>query len=315
MVQIAKVKAQPDQESQKVTKISGVLIPDVFLTRKKILFNVQLDSVSGPVKDIYMKRYGALINQEVIVSGRDDKLNALYVAFNEKEYFIDWTMKGVFKITDPETKREYVSGPAQDGGVNSFHFQDYPSLRIDEILSLADVIMKKEKKSEDADITENAAKAIEDIGLQAYPVLKKRLEEGSINKRHRKIAEAALKRLQSTNQLGKDGGTVGGIDLRALPIGLQTEPAAISMVVPGTDTGKRTAEELDSTWTEIEKSIQSGPMPYEQLKAHAIACCQNKDAKRAREKLSSCIAGLLKLEEEAAIPTAPELKEILLVLS
>jgi hypothetical protein len=85
--------------------------------------------------------------------------------------------------------------------------------------------------------------------------------------------------------------------------------------VPGTDSVKRTVEELETTWTDIEKSIQSGPMPYEKLKAQAIACCQNKNAQAAREKLSSCIVNLLKLEEEAAVPTAPELKEILIVLS
>jgi len=100
-----------------------------------------------------------------------------------------------------------------------------------------------------------------------------------------------------------------------LPISQQTESAAISMAVPGTEGVKRTTEELDAAWTNIEKSIRSGPMPYEQLKAHVIACCRNKDADRQREAVCSYIANILKLEEEAAVPTAPELKELLAVLS
>ncbi|MCX5708002.1 MAG: HEAT repeat domain-containing protein, partial [Candidatus Omnitrophica bacterium] len=92
---------------------------------------------------------------------------------------------------------------AQDGG---FMLSDYPSLRIDDILFRADELFKREKDPADKEITKLASAKIYEIGPEAYPVLKKRLADGSINERHKGIAQEALKMLQTTYQLGKDGG-------------------------------------------------------------------------------------------------------------
>ncbi|MFA5100484.1 MAG: hypothetical protein WC547_06350, partial [Candidatus Omnitrophota bacterium] len=108
--------------------------------------------------------------------------------------------------------------------------------------------------------------------------------------------------------------TMGGIDLRALPV--EAQPAgAVSVAVPGTSVPFVSANELEAQWQKIEEQMRSGPMPYDQLKAHAIGCCRNKDAAEQRKALAVWITGILKLEEEAAVPTAPELKEILVAIS
>jgi len=107
---------------------------------------------------------------------------------------------------------------------------------------------------------------------------------------------------------------VGGIDMRCLPLGQPEEVLTMSQVVAGKDAMQMSAEELDEQWGSIEKEILSGPMPFDRLKAYAVACFANQGATIQREKFCSYIADILKLEEEAAVPTEKDLKELLVVL-
>jgi hypothetical protein len=56
--------------------------------------------------------------------------------------------------------------------------------------------------------------------------------------------------------------------------------------------------------------MQNGPMPYEKIKEYAV-CCKDKGAAQQVNTIFSCVANILRIEEEAAVATAPELKEIL----
>jgi hypothetical protein len=104
----------------------------------------------------------------------------------------------------------------------------------------------------------------------------------------------------------------GGIDLRALPIvsksvraytatGGRDAPAVIDPQV---------ADALDKEWLDLQKQMQSGPMPYGKIKEYAV-CCKDKGAIQRVDTIFSCIADILRMEEEGAVATAPELKEIL----
>jgi hypothetical protein len=113
-----------------------------------------------------------------------------------------------------------------------------------------------------------------------------------------------------------DGGAaekdLAGIDLRTLPIA--TQPAlsgprstvnSPQMQIPESN--------LDQEWLKIQKLMQEGPMPYNHIKEF-VSCCKKHNADRQIDAVFTCIAQILRLEEERAIATAPELKEILILV-
>jgi hypothetical protein len=110
----------------------------------------------------------------------------------------------------------------------------------------------------------------------------------------------------------QDGGTYGGVDFRSLPAVMQptVKPAAMSGVAPRVVSLK----ELNSEWQEIRKKMKAGPMPYNEIKLFVAACCVNNDAGAQRREAAACIAGILALEEDAAVATSPEMKEILAII-
>ncbi|MFA6384100.1 MAG: HEAT repeat domain-containing protein, partial [Candidatus Omnitrophota bacterium] len=166
--------------------------------------------------------------------------------------------------------------------------------------------------------------ALSDTGdPRAYRALQGLVYDSSIDPVMRNRVQAALFEFKPSGSA--DGGNpakeeavvpldTGGIDLREMPVTRHTGAGMLSAVVPGSVAKNITARDLEANWMDIEKRIQSGPMPYEQLKAHAISCCESRDGVSQREKLVSFISSILKLEEQAAVATAPELKEILVVL-
>ncbi|MDD5775197.1 MAG: HAD hydrolase family protein [Candidatus Omnitrophica bacterium] len=114
----------------------------------------------------------------------------------------------------------------------------------------------------------------------------------------------------------KDGGTgAGGIDFRALPI--QTKPidpvgAAGAVNIP-VAVDPQVAVALDTEWEQIEKQMRKGPMPYKEMKDYA-ASCKEKGATAQMDAMFACLANILRLEEDAAVSTPAELKEILTTL-
>jgi hypothetical protein len=107
----------------------------------------------------------------------------------------------------------------------------------------------------------------------------------------------------------------GGIDFRALPVG-GTAPNIAPVLTP-LPAGyiSASSEEMDRKWQDIKQKIQAGPMPYQQIKEYVSVCCQRTDATDRLKQASAYILNLLRLEEDAAVATAPELKEILSCLS
>ncbi|HQQ05787.1 MAG TPA: hypothetical protein PLP56_02250 [Candidatus Omnitrophota bacterium] len=109
----------------------------------------------------------------------------------------------------------------------------------------------------------------------------------------------------------KDGGK-GGIDLRALPITAKPIDSAVgsnNLIVPAI-VDPAVIAHLEKQWREIEQSMQKGPMPYTQMKAYAVDC-KAKGATQQMDAMFACIAEILRMEEERAVATPKELKEIL----
>ena len=72
--------------------------------------------------------------------------------------------------------------------------------------------------------------------------------------------------------------------------------------------------ELDKQWSQIQSEIYQGKMPYQEIRLYVSSCCGQKDAAKQLEQVAEGITNILKMEEERALPTAPEFKEILAYL-
>ncbi|HNQ51128.1 MAG TPA: hypothetical protein PKL03_06795 [Candidatus Omnitrophota bacterium] len=108
---------------------------------------------------------------------------------------------------------------------------------------------------------------------------------------------------------GKDGGkTLGGIDFRILPS--VVDPADASEIGMHRQS-MASMQDLDKQWSDIQKILSDGRMPYQELKEYVSCCVNRREAAEQMRAVTTCITGILKLEEERAISTAPELKEIL----
>jgi hypothetical protein len=119
---------------------------------------------------------------------------------------------------------------------------------------------------------------------------------------------------------GIDGSTVlaidsqrkdlGGIDLRALP--MNVEPMAVNSAISWqAGVNAVSAKDLDKQWLDVLAKIAKGPMPYKEIKEYVAACCSSKDCSQQKEAVCSWLLNILKLEEEAAVATAPQMKQIL----
>jgi hypothetical protein len=111
----------------------------------------------------------------------------------------------------------------------------------------------------------------------------------------------------------RDGGsTKGGIDLRELPIvtkPLENLAAPNGQSVP-IAIDPKIAEALNKQWAVIQQQMQQGPMPYKQMKEFVVSCNKEQAAEQINQ-VCACIANMLRLEEDAAVATPQELKEIL----
>ncbi|MCU0651126.1 MAG: NAD(P)-binding domain-containing protein, partial [Candidatus Omnitrophica bacterium] len=113
----------------------------------------------------------------------------------------------------------------------------------------------------------------------------------------------------------------GGIDLRALqsaarPVrGSAVDPAVFLGVTVKQAELQVPLAELDKEWSEIQKKMCKTAMPYNELKVFVAICCSRPDASKQIEKIYTCIDGILKMEEERAVETVPEIKDILACLS
>jgi hypothetical protein len=113
----------------------------------------------------------------------------------------------------------------------------------------------------------------------------------------------------------KDG--KGGIDFRALPIVTQPMQPPLGTVplerVPFSSGGDSPL--LDKEWREIENMLNGGIIPSTQrIKEYLEASCEGPDCAKRIEKVLSCIADILRLEEERCCSTEQSLKEFLVLL-
>ena len=154
----------------------------------------------------------------------------------------------------------------------------------------------------------NDISTLESEILAEYPTIDKALDS------LKQIAREGM-----GTQTKKDGGTdkedavskSGGIDFRALPVG-GTAPNIAPVLTPLPEGYiSASAEELEKKWKDIKHKIQAGPMPYGEIKEYVTVCCQGSEAADRLKQASIYILDLLRLEEDAAVATAPELKEIL----
>lgn len=288
-------------------------IPSQLTAGRTMVLSVSASHLPDWAAAIFLERAAKINNKPVSIVEVDQGHSEIVVKAGEQMFMLDWAQRGVYTLTDPATGERFVSGPAKDGGSG---MQDPGMARIARILERAQQLLDNEP-AEAARICTLAAAALVEMGTIALPMLKA-YDIREMSPEQKGIIAEAIKFLEApvpgNISQPSDQATVGGIDMRALPVNQPAGTTMLSVAVPGTDSQRMTAQELDEQWQFIESSIRSGPVPYDKLKAHAIACCGNKDAVIQREKLTAYIADLLKLEEAAAVPTAPELKEVLVVL-
>jgi hypothetical protein len=68
---------------------------------------------------------------------------------------------------------------------------------------------------------------------------------------------------------------------------------------------------LDITGRDIAAMLSKGEIPYDKLKDYAQACRRTSAARMQLRELSKYIEDILKMEENAAVPTSPGMKEII----
>jgi len=115
----------------------------------------------------------------------------------------------------------------------------------------------------------------------------------------------------------------GGIDFRALP--MVTQPMITPAGAPriNTDSAIRSglpsvavpAAELDNEWQEIQKMLNAGITPSsERIKEYLQGRCGNGNFEKEIDKVLSCIADILRIEEDRVVATEPALREFLVLL-
>jgi archaellum component FlaC len=144
--------------------------------------------------------------------------------------------------------------------------------------------------------------------------LKEKLNPEEMNKLN--IALEELRKSEST--VDTKPTKLGGIDFRAMPIATQTMQPTLGTVPLGAQIKPMSGTvpvNLDKDWTEIQNMIQRGIIPSAQrIKEYIVVCCKEKGSNGETDKVISCIADILRLEEERCLPTDAALKEILVLL-
>jgi hypothetical protein len=124
----------------------------------------------------------------------------------------------------------------------------------------------------------------------------------------------ALKRVQQREETeaAKDGGqrTVGGIDFRTMP--MNNVPVFHSLVL--IPVHPVSLAEIDGQWQNIRGQINAGTVPVEELKTYTAACKSNKEAVARLRNVEEYVNTVLRLEEDAAVSTSSQMKEILAIV-
>jgi len=104
----------------------------------------------------------------------------------------------------------------------------------------------------------------------------------------------------------------GGIDFRGLPIVTQPLP---NPQLTNSNLSLNLNLNLEKEWREIEKMLKAGITPStERIREYALSACQQQSADAEIGRILSCIADILRLEEEGCYSTEPALRELLALL-
>jgi hypothetical protein len=115
------------------------------------------------------------------------------------------------------------------------------------------------------------------------------------------------------NPPGQVGQGPGGIDFRSMPITIKPMPGMApglsATASPAINTG------VDKEWGEIENMLNGGIIPsIERIKELMAASTSAEDYSARIEKALSCIAGILRIEEDRCCGTDSALKQVLVLL-
>ncbi|MDD5347689.1 MAG: glucose-6-phosphate isomerase family protein, partial [Candidatus Omnitrophica bacterium] len=158
-------------------------------------------------------------------------------------------------------------------------------------------------------------KRVDGLNKNQQEALRKELEAKAVAKRDGGMTDGLQSLLQAVRQRLSQlleqmpASKKGGIDFRALPVSVPQAVPQMPLVSKNVS-----AQELSKRWTGIQAKVQSGPMPYQEIKEYVSLCSANQEAKAQLQEVHAYIANILKLEEERAVATAPELKEVLCCL-
>lgn len=106
----------------------------------------------------------------------------------------------------------------------------------------------------------------------------------------------------------------GGIDLRSLPIVTQSMTLASSSgITPGTINASNV--NLDQEWQQIKNMLHAGIIPsIDRIREYLVLSCKSEDCQARIDKALSCIADILRIEEERCFVTEAALKQLLVLL-
>jgi hypothetical protein len=106
----------------------------------------------------------------------------------------------------------------------------------------------------------------------------------------------------------------GGIDLRSLPIATQQAPFGISAANALRLTPIPLAQ-LNNEWKQIENMLSAGIVPStDRIKIYLESCYSSGSSNQETDKVLSCLAQILRMDEERVVLTDPALKEMLVLL-
>lgn len=129
-----------------------------------------------------------------------------------------------------------------------------------------------------------------------------------------RLRAVKLPSLDTDSNVGGSGQGPGGIDFRAMPMAVQPDSVGRLAGVPVSRLNGPHIN-LDIELREIQRMIRAGIIPsLERIKECLVASCQGKDCRQKREKILACLADILRMEEERAVDTESQMKEVLVLL-
>jgi len=116
---------------------------------------------------------------------------------------------------------------------------------------------------------------------------------------------------------GKDGGIndgkVGGIDLRELAAASSSpSPQAWQELQKLAEASS--IQDMDKAWQEIEVRMVADKMPFDCIKEYIAVCSARPDGRKHLDKVACCILNILRVEEEQAVSTSAQMKDILALI-